>query len=67
MQFDYMIALTDLDERTPQYFRDEIFAHAEGKALIQAREILHSGLDPSRRHSPLLRALIDVREHDNAG
>jgi len=66
---DYLIALTDLHEKTPQFFRDEVFAHGDAKTRIVALRILRDGLDPVRRSSPVLRAMMQIesKEHGNAG
>jgi len=67
MQPDYLIALTHLDEKTPQFFRDEVFAHGSTKMMAVARSVLRLGINPRRESFRALRKLIDVRECGNAG
>ena len=48
MEFEFKRALTNLDERTPDYFRTEIFAHGSTEVRNDAvREL--ADLDPDRR------------------
>lgn len=48
MEFELKRALTNLDERTPEYFRSEIFAHGSTKVRDDAvREL--GDIDPERQ------------------
>lgn len=40
MKFMYLNALRDLDRPTPEYFRREMFAHADLGTLEDAKEIV---------------------------
>ena len=54
--FEFKRALTDLDERTPDFFRSEIFAHGDLKVREDAIRELRD-LDPDRH---TVRDLIDM-------
>jgi len=43
--FEILHALRDLDKRTPEYFRSEIWAHGDTKIKLVAAHILRTGLD----------------------
>ena len=61
MQFEYKNALSDLDQRTPEYFRAEIFAHGDLTARKSALEALKD-LDPTRRSCRVLREIYRLSE-----
>ena len=61
MQFEYKNALTDLDQRTPEYFRREIFAHGDLTARKRALEAL-KGINVDRRSCRVLREIYKLSD-----
>jgi len=57
---DVLLALDDLGNRTPEYLRGEMFAHADLTALEDAKEILTEGIDPSEAVRAMKRLLKTV-------
>lgn len=58
--FETIHALQDLDRQTPEYFRQEMWAHGDLTTVRVARQILHSGLDAGARTGFTLRSLLCV-------
>jgi len=48
VSFEAQHALRGLDERTPRYIRDEVFAHGDIQVRMDAIEILRE-LDPAEQ------------------
>ena len=71
--FETMNALRELDQRTPEYFRWEAWAHGDTRTVCAALGILQSGLDPAERTGYTLRSLLRLipeeaeEEGKNAG
>jgi hypothetical protein len=59
-KFETTNALRELDQPTPEYLRQEVWAHGNTKTVRVARGILQSGLDPGARTSRTLRSLLRV-------
>lgn len=59
MKFDLQNALRDLDQRTPAFFRQELFAHGDVKVKTVAVEVL-TELEPQDRTSELLRTKLQL-------
>ena len=59
MHFEFKNALTDLDQKTPSYLRQEIFAHGK---LTMRREAIKalSDLDTSQLTVRVLREIIRI-------
>ena len=62
MDFETRIALCDLDERTPAFFVQELFAHGELRVRAEALRALRKGLDPTERTSAMLRQLLRLAD-----
>lgn len=45
MSHDALLALINLDQRTPAFFVDEMWSRGSVEVMLQAREILRGGLD----------------------
>lgn len=68
--FETLQALQGLDSRTPEFFRQEVWAHGDLRLVHVARQILQSGLDPTDRTGYTLRSLLRLipeEEGQNAG
>ncbi len=59
MRFEVFHALRDLDQKTPEYFVMEMFAHAETTVMRQARAALTS-LDPDARSNRVLASILAI-------
>jgi hypothetical protein len=59
MQFEFKNALTDLDQKTPTYFRDEIFHHGDLTARREAIKAL-GDLDTRQHTVRVLREIIRI-------
>ena len=59
MQFEFKNALTDLDQRTPTYFLQEIFHHGKLKVRKDSLEAL-ADLDPKRHSARILREILKI-------
>ena len=59
MKFDLQNALRDLDQRTPAFFRQELFAHGDIKVRNNAVEVL-TELEPRDRTSERLRTKLQL-------
>lgn len=57
---DLLLALEDLDRRTPAYFVQEIFAHGRLDVPRSARSVLSEGLEPRRKSVRLLREVLTI-------
>jgi hypothetical protein len=57
MQFEVKNALTDLDQRTPAYFLQEIFHHGDLKVREDAKVALRE-MDPDRKSVRVLREVL---------
>lgn len=57
MNFEVLNALNDLDQRTPDYFLTELFAHGDQKVRLDAVEALKE-LGPEKKSARVLRELI---------
>jgi len=56
--FGIQHALRDLDERTPQFLREEMFAHGDLTTRVRALEVLREGVEPRRQSFRVLREII---------
>jgi hypothetical protein len=45
--FEHEQALRDLNKRTPEYLRSEIFSHGDPTTLRDAQRILSEGINPT--------------------
>jgi hypothetical protein len=45
--FEHEHALRDLNKRTPEYLRGELFAHGDLTMIRDAKRILAEGIDPT--------------------
>lgn len=59
MDFEVQNALRDLDQRTPEFFRREIFAHGDPKVRNDAVSELKE-LDPERKSVRLLGEILKL-------
>lgn len=59
MQFEVKNALTDLDQKTPSFFLQEIFHHGSVKVRNDAVEALAS-LDAKQKTVRVLREIIKI-------
>ena len=57
--FEVLNALIDLDQRTPVFFQQEIFAHGDLKVRKLALEILRE-LEPTRKTSRVLHEILKL-------
>ena len=60
MNFETLHALRALDERTPEYFRREIWAHGDAQVVLIAAHILRTGLRPEPGSVRSVRVLSEV-------
>jgi len=58
--FVVLQALEDLDQRTPAYFVQEIFAHGREDVVRVARLVLREGVEPRRKSPRLLREVLTI-------
>lgn len=59
MRFEVQNALTGLDQKTPAYFLEEMFAHGSLQARQDALEIL-ADLDPEQKTASSLREMLQL-------
>ena len=59
MQFEAKNALRRLNDRTPQYFLSEIFAHGDLKVRVEAAGVLKD-LDPDKKSNQILREMLKL-------
>lgn len=59
MRFEVQNALNGLDQRTPEYLLQEIFAHGSLQARQDAIEIL-ADLDPEQKTASSLRDMLQL-------
>jgi hypothetical protein len=59
MRFEVQHALRDLDERTPVYFLQEIFAHGDLKGKISAMKVL-TEINTHRKSVRILREILKI-------
>lgn len=62
MQFEFLNALRDLDERTPHYKVVEIFHHGNLMVRVKAAQIL-AGISPRIRATPTLRRMLAITSY----
>lgn len=60
---DLLLALENLDRKTPDYFVQEIFAHGRLEVPRSARAVLAEGLEPRRKSIRLLREVLTIVPH----
>ncbi|MCA8921246.1 MAG: hypothetical protein KDD82_05520 [Planctomycetes bacterium] len=59
MKFDVQNALRNLDQRTPAFYRQELFSHGDLKVRAIAVEVL-TDMDPEDRTSERLRTKLEL-------
>ncbi|MBL4843944.1 MAG: hypothetical protein JKY65_00340 [Planctomycetes bacterium] len=59
MRFEVQNALSGLDQRTPEYYRTELFAHGSLEVRQDAIEAL-SSLDPEHKTTQALREMLKL-------
>lgn len=59
MEFEFKRALTNLDERTPAFFRSEIFAHGDQKVREDSVRELRQ-LDPTMKSVRELISMLTI-------
>jgi hypothetical protein len=59
-ELELLLALHDLDRRTPAYFVQEIFSHGRLDVPRTARLVLSEGLEPRRHTARLLREVLTI-------
>ena len=59
MQFEIKNALTDLDQKTPQYFLQEIFAHGDLR-VRELSKVALARMDAKRKSVRILREILKL-------